>query len=69
MSNKNVGCSVSVGGLSIGGVLGGLISFYINKSIGYAILHFLCSWFYVLYALMAHSDKLFATIKGKTIWH
>ena len=39
------------------------ISWYVNHSIGYAIVHFFLSWFYILYALLAHSDKLFAAVQ------
>ncbi len=40
--------SVSGGGIGIGGVIAALLSFKANASIGYAILHAFCSWFYVV---------------------
>ena len=36
-------------GVSFGSALAMVISFTVNKSIGWAILHGLFSWFYVLY--------------------
>ncbi len=37
------------GGIGIGSVIAVALSFHQNHSIGYAILHGLCSWIYVLY--------------------
>ena len=36
-------------GVSFGSALAMVISFSVNKSIGWAILHGLFSWFYVVY--------------------
>lgn len=36
-------------GISFGCALAMAISFGVNKSIGWAIFHGLCSWFYVIY--------------------
>jgi hypothetical protein len=36
-------------GLSVGGALAMILSWNINASIGWAFLHGLCSWFYVIY--------------------
>jgi predicted acylesterase/phospholipase RssA len=38
-------------GLSIGGFVAVLLSWHANHSVGWAVLHFFCSWFYVLYAV------------------
>lgn len=37
------------GGLSIGGILAIICSWSVNHSVGWAILHLFCSWFYVIY--------------------
>lgn len=36
-------------GISFGCALAIAISYTVNKSIGWAIVHGVCSWFYVLY--------------------
>lgn len=36
-------------GLGFGAALAMAISFNVNNSIGWAILHGLCGWFYVIY--------------------
>lgn len=36
-------------GIGIGSALAMILSWHINQSIGYAILHGLLSWFYVIY--------------------
>ena len=43
----------------IGSVLAAILSYHVNASIAWAILHFICGWFYVLYYLFVHVD-LFA---------
>lgn len=58
----NSGCGITIGGGSLGGILAVVISWSLNKSIGYAIVHFILGWLYVVYALMAHSDKLFSAV-------
>jgi hypothetical protein len=36
-----------------GGVLAAVLSWIVNQSLGWAVLHFFCSWIYVVYwALM-----------------
>ena len=47
--------SVSVGGgggVGIGAIIAAILSYKANASIGYAILHAFCSWFYVIYYLI-----------------
>lgn len=46
MSKKTTVNSI---GLSIGGALAMILSYSINKSILWAILHGIFSWFYVIY--------------------
>jgi len=43
---KNEG---AVAGISIGSALAMILSFQLNHSIVWAIVHGLCSWFYVIY--------------------
>jgi len=46
--------SGAAGGIGIGNVLAILLSWKINQSIGWAILHGFCGWLYVLYYLIAY---------------
>ena len=41
-------------GITLGCGLAMILSYSINKSIIYAILHGICSWLYVIYFAMAH---------------
>ena len=47
MSSKSE--SASYYGLSMGSALAMILSFSVNKSILWAILHGICSWIYVVY--------------------
>jgi len=44
----------SGGGITLGSLLAVILSWSINHSVGYAILHFFCSWFYVIYWLFIY---------------
>lgn len=48
MSRKS-GPSIEVHGLGLGTAIAVCISYTAYKSIGWAIVHGICSWFYVLY--------------------
>ena len=48
MSDSRRGGAVSAG-VGFGCALAIAISFNINHSIGWAIIHGICSWFYVIY--------------------
>jgi hypothetical protein len=48
MSDSRRGGAVSAG-VGFGCALAITISFNINHSIGWAIIHGICSWFYVIY--------------------
>ncbi len=37
------------GGITLGSLLAVILSWTTNHSIGYCILHFFCSWIYVIY--------------------
>jgi len=41
-------------GITIGSALAMILSWSVNHSIGWAILHGVCSWFYVLYFWFTH---------------
>jgi hypothetical protein len=41
-------------GITLGSLLAVLISWSYNHSIVWAIIHFFCSWLYVIYALLFH---------------
>ena len=55
MSDK--GSSAS-GGIGIGAVIAILLSWQVNHSVFWCIVHALCSWGYVIYWLIAHSYKI-----------
>lgn len=46
------------GGITLGGLLAVILSWTVNHSIWFAILHFFCSWFYVFYWAIVYSDKI-----------
>ncbi len=48
----NVSCGST--GITLGGLLAVMLSWAVNHSILWAILHFFCSWFYVIYYLIAY---------------
>ena len=55
MSDKTV---VS-GGIGLGSILAGVLSWMVNHSIFWVIVHGgFCGWLYVFYALIVHSDKI-----------
>lgn len=48
--NVNVGSATA----NIGGIIAAVLSYLKWHSIGYAILHFLCGWIYVIYYLLKY---------------
>jgi hypothetical protein len=55
MSRNEKNNSGSTGsGIGIGAVIAVCCSWSVNHSVGYAILHAICSWFYVIYYLIAY---------------
>jgi hypothetical protein len=44
--------SVSSGGIGLGSVIAAILSFSVNHSILWALLHGLCGWLYVCYYLL-----------------
>lgn len=51
--------SSTSGGIGLGAVIAILLSWTVNHSVGWAILHSIAGWFYVIYALCAYSEKFF----------
>ncbi len=45
-------------GITLGSILAVVISWTVNRSIVWAIVHFFFGWFYVLYACCAHTDEI-----------
>lgn len=45
------------GGIGLGAVIAVVLSWTINKSIVWCILHAVCGWLYVVYWLFAYSGK------------
>jgi len=46
MSSKS---TAATAGISFGSALAMILSFHVNHSIVWAIIHGICSWFYVIY--------------------
>ena len=42
----------------IGGLLAAIVSWTINKSVLWAMVHLFFGWFYIMYACCAHTDRL-----------
>jgi p-aminobenzoyl-glutamate transporter AbgT len=49
--------SSASGGIGLGGLLAVILSWTVNHSIVWAILHFFCSWFYVIYWALEYSGR------------
>ena len=54
MSNSGSTHSVTFG---VGSVLAMAMSYYINHSVGWLILHMFCGWIYVVYSAFHYSEK------------
>jgi hypothetical protein len=55
MSDSNR--SSAAGGITLGGLLAVILSWTVNHSVVWCILHFLCGWFYVIYWLIEYSGR------------
>lgn len=60
--SENSGYSVSFGGA--GAVVAVILSASLNHSVGWAILHFFCSWFYVLYVIAFRTKQIVPALKN-----
>ncbi len=49
-SNSGFGC--------LGAIAASVISYSLNHSVGWAIFHFFCSWFYLLYVVFARTKEI-----------
>ncbi len=50
--------SSTAGGITLGGLLAVILSWTVNHSVVWCILHFLCGWFYVIYWLFEYSSRV-----------
>ena len=42
----------------LGAIVAAVISYALNHSVGWAIFHFFCSWFYLLYVVFARTKEI-----------
>lgn len=49
--------SVGGGGITLGSIITVIMSWTVNHSLIYCILHFFCSWAYVIYWAIVHAPK------------
>lgn len=54
------------GGFGLGCILAMGMSIIVNKSVWWAIVHLLCSWLYVVWALIVHSTTLNTWLQSVT---
>lgn len=47
-------------GLGSGSLVALVMSFIVNKSVIWGLIHFMCSWLYVVWALAVHTKALSA---------
>jgi hypothetical protein len=52
-----------VSGGTLGSVMAAIISWALNHHIGWAILHFLCGWLYVIYAAFVRAEEIIPAVK------
>lgn len=50
--------SSTAGGITLGGLLAVILSWTVNHSVVWCILHFLCGWFCVIYWLFEYSSRV-----------
>lgn len=61
MSNENTestNVSCGCGPIGLGPILAVLFSWFVNGSIGWAIVHFFLGWIYVVWSLIFHYDAV-----------
>lgn len=44
-------------GIGLGGLLAVILSWVVNHSVVFCILHFICGWFYVIYWCIEYSSR------------
>ena len=56
--SKKRGCGCAMWGGGLAGIIAAVLSFYVNQSIFWALVHFVCSGFYIVYWLVVHLPNL-----------
>lgn len=51
-------------GISIGAIIGAIISWALNHSVIWAIIHFIFGWLYVIYAIVCYSHQIIPALKA-----
>lgn len=59
-SSNNAGCA--------GGVLAMILSWALNHSVIWCLVHGMCSWFYVLYVVFVRTREIAPALKGMFGW-
>lgn len=55
MAESRGGLILGGGGISLGSILAVILSWGLNHSVLWAIVHFFCGWLYVFYYLIVHA--------------
>jgi hypothetical protein len=56
MNNDKKGVQIRCGGIGcLGSIAAAVLSWIVNKSVLWCIIHFFCSWFYVIYWALCRS--------------
>jgi hypothetical protein len=55
MSDKS---SSAAGGISLGSLLAVILSWSVNHSVVWCVVHFCCSWLYVIYWLIEYAGRV-----------
>jgi hypothetical protein len=56
--HKSGGC------IGLGSVSAAILSAALNHSLGWGIFHFICGWFYVLYAVLFRTKEIVPALKA-----
>ena len=56
--------SSSNGVLSLGTILAAVLSWALNHSVGWAILHFVFGWLYIVYAVITRTKEIVPALKN-----
>lgn len=59
-SSSKGGCGCSFG---VGSILAAVISYALNHSFWWAVLHFILGWFYILYVVFARTKEIIPALK------
>lgn len=50
-------------GLGLGSLVALFLSFVVNKSVIWGVIHFMCSWLYVMWAFVVHTQTITSWFK------